>query len=329
MNGLPRLLAPAPRWLTPARIALAAVAISTAALTPAVVDTLGELRQLLRPGLAAPAVLVAITVTLALLVGRRALAARSSMGCRVWLVAGGAAAGGIAMLAGYHALLALGLCLRIPGSDALVGSLVLSAVLGGLLGVLFGVLYGPAVVTALGTRLDPSEDAVDRALAGAGGTLFLGAVTGLPFSGAGLAPAVVLATAAAIALAVAGVRLWVRVRWLQRVRAGQVPGVTIELRTGRAEEAALLPLLRLDALFPGVLVTGEESPTYREVRGVRRVALVPLPDQPIGSPIAGLASDAANEIGAALLALPVGVVALTVGAFISAIVVTGILSAVS
>jgi len=336
MTALPRLLAPLPRWVTPLRVALAAVAMATAGLTRPVVGSIDEVRRLLRPGLAAPAALAAITVALALLVARRALAARSSMGCRVWLVGGGAAAGGCAMFAGYYTLVALGLSGTVPGSyrtarilvDEILPTLAVCLVMGGLLGVIFGVIFGPAVVTARGARVDPSEDAVDRALAGAGGSLLLGAVAAALFSGAIAAPAVILAAAGAAAVTVAGARLWVRVRWLERVREGQVPGVIIELRTGRAEEAALLPFLRLDALLPGVLVAGEETATYREVRGARRLGLVPLPDQPIGSPLGALAADALNELGAALLALPVGVVALTVAAFLSAIVVTGVVSAI-
>ena len=107
MIGLRHVLAPPPRWLTPRRVALAAVAVVTAVSTPPIARCAQASAMLIRHGSVDMPCVVAVTTALALALAHRALRAASTMHARMWLAFGGAAAGALAVIVAHAVVSAL------------------------------------------------------------------------------------------------------------------------------------------------------------------------------------------------------------------------------
>jgi hypothetical protein len=127
-----------------------------------------------------------------------------------------------------------------------------------------------------------------------------------------VAPGVVAAVAGALAALVAAARILIRFRLVARVRAGGEPGFHVVPRSGREDEAPLVPLVRTAVAPAGVLAATGVSAAYRGARGVFKLALAPLPEQGFRHAIADLIADAAMEVAQTILTLAAGATAAVV-----------------
>jgi hypothetical protein len=274
-----------PRYLTPDRIALAAVAAFASVVTLPAVWWLDEARREIGQSRPAMGAVILSTIGLSLLLVRRALRASSLGRAALWCILGAIPAG----------VVNAGLCLsaveliRTGDPGAAFGGLFLGIFVGGFYGAPIGLGYGLAyavvVVTALQARETRAHDASDRALFGAGAWL---AVVGSALAVASLgAPSLIPPVAAAAAgigwLAIAGVRIAARRRWLERVGEGRELAFRIEPRAWSDEERALLPVVRSGVLSlePEGVVTYKAqfaSDPYRESPKGTPVALADLPE---------------------------------------------------
>jgi hypothetical protein len=306
MIALRHLLAPSPRHFTADRLALAAVAALAAAATPAVIDALFEVKSELRGSALAAMWVVGVTAWMSVVLARRALAATSTVRARTWLVAGGALAGMVDVTTSYTGVVLLrgGAHLEhLPLGEVLLGSLTL----GGTLGGLFGVACAPVVTAAVRARLTPSIDAADRVLFAAGASLVgVGALAKV--ASPDLPGLALVVLAGALIATLASARLFARVRLLRRARAGAEPGFHLVPRSDREDESGLVPLVRASAAPGGVLAATGISAPYRGARGVFKLALAPLADEPLGRPILGMLGGALGEVGHAMTAVVVGAI---------------------
>jgi hypothetical protein len=314
MIGLHHALAPSPRGLTPQRVAVATVAALTAAAAPTVVGAVPAAVTVVDGRASAVLVVVAVTAALSALVGAFALRAGSTLQARLRLAAGATFAGAVATFASYSFVRLL----DGPGPLDELHQATLGSLFGGsLLGFLFGTLYGPVVLVAFRSRETPSHDGADRVLvAGGASLLVLGAARALvpaALPGAELATTAA-AVAGALLAAVGSARIVVRAHLFARVRDGSLPGFHVIPLSGHEDEAALLPLVQTGgAPAPrGVLAATGISAPYRGARGIFKVALAPLADQPFVHPLAGLVKETLAEGGNALVTLGVGITALLV-----------------
>lgn len=307
MLGLHHVLA-CPRQLTPERAALVAVAALTAVATPPIVASIPDAANEMGGSLAAMIAVVATTTALATALGHCALRAGSGRGARTWLVFGGAGAGVLATLLSFAAVRMVGPGFFTPfPASILIGSLV-----GGPpLGFVLGTAFTPVILAAVRARRRPSHDGVDRVVFAAGAMMLaFGALRRLlPSSLPGAAIGDVATVAGGLAMAIAGARLVVRVRLLSRAREGGEPGFHVIPRSGREDEAPLLPLVRTSAPPTGVLAATGASAPYRGARGIFKLALVPLPDELFEHPVADLIRAAATEGAHAVLTLAIGATA--------------------
>ncbi len=134
-------------------------------------------------------------------------------------------------------------------------------ILGGPLGALLGFVYAWPILAFVRARRDGSLDASDRVLVWTGGfAVVMGTATaGLAFAKRGVDVAVcfhiTIAALGAVALAIGGVRRFLRARWLRAVRAGRVadfcvvPGLDPRWDTDGALPFAGEPLFACDALL--------------------------------------------------------------------------------
>ncbi|APR77540.1 Hypothetical protein A7982_02887 [Minicystis rosea] len=318
MNGLPSVLAPLPRAITPRRVAVGTVAAITAVLTAPTVFAIDPVRNQLHAGTLAPLSIAVVTTILAMLLARYALGASTSMRARVRVIAGGAGAAGVAAITGYVVTVLLGACTRYSIHEELPMVSLGGFALGAPIGEAFGMMFMPVIVAAREAQREPTHDGLDRVLFAAGASMALvGSIAWL--GNMQWALALVLAAGGALLAMIAALRLVARARLLVAVRRGAIPGLTIEPLSGREDEAALLPLVRTEEPPAGVLVAGGAISAYRGERGALRVARVPAKDAPIAHPVAALVADALNELGAAALAVPLAIVGLTVAMFAAAL----------
>jgi hypothetical protein len=321
MSGLPPVLRPLPRALTPERIALGAVVAITLAATAPALRAFSELGRALGPGPAGSVVVTAIAAPLAVLVARRALRATSTLRARLGVLLGGAAAGSLTAILGYVAVTLLGCGERFSYSEELPMVLLGGFGLGAPLGGAFGIAFAPAVVAAARARLAPAHDALDRVAFAAGISVAAADALARLVAPVPRAPHLALEAAGLMLAAAAAARLLSRIRVLERVRVGAVPGLTVEPGTDREDEDALTPLLRSSDPPTGVLVATGVVAAYRGERGAVKLARAPLPDEPFEGPIQSLIAAALSELGAAALAIPVGLVGLVGVAFSVALVI--------
>ncbi len=301
---------------TPQRVAVLIVAAFTAVLTPAVVGLVPAAAEEVAGRASALLVVVGTTTLLSAALAWVALRAESTVHARLWLAFGAALAGALACVASYGGVQLLGAPPHagdFPG--AILGSVLLGSVLGGgVLGFLCGTAYGPVVLAARRCRESPSHDGIDRVLVAGGASLLaLGAGRALlpdPLPGAALgAAAGVVGVLAALAGAA---RIAARGSLVVRAREGVEPGVHVVPLSGHEDEAPLLPLVRTTTPPRGVLAATGISAAYRGARGVFKVALAPLADEPFDNPLRGTLREMVGEGGHALLTLAVGITALLV-----------------
>jgi hypothetical protein len=292
--------------LTPERVALAAVAAFTSAATAPVAASIDQAARVMGDSRGAMLAVMATTATLAAALGYLALRAASEWRARIWLAIGGAGAGVLATLVS-GSLVPLLLHARL--SDDL---LVDSVFGGGPLGFVFGAVFTPVVLSAFRASRAPSHDGVDRVVFAAGVTLLaFGALRlALPLALPGAALGLVAAVAGGLAALVAAARIVARVRLVARARAGGEPGFHVVPRSGREDEAPLVPLVRTAVVPAGVLAATGVSAAYRGARGVFKLALAPLPEQRFPHPVTDLMWAAATEGAHAILTLAVGLAAL-------------------
>jgi hypothetical protein len=325
MIGLRHVLAPPPRWLTPRHVALAAVAAITAVATPPIAIGVPASAMRMEGHASALLFVVAVTTGLSLALARCALRAASTLHARIWLAFGGVAAGALAVMVSDAGVMMI----RDTGPfwsphgwiHTLEGAVAAGVVGGGPLGFLFGTAYAQIVTAAMRAEQAPSHDGIDRVVLAAGAVLLaaVAACTQIaPSAGAapwaGLAAAGLAAAggAGALAMGAAGVRMIQRVRLLARVRDGDEPGFHVVPRSGRDDEAPLLPLVRSRSAPEGVLAATGVSAPYRGARGIFKLALAPLPDGPVHRPLAELGWAALSLVANSVLTLAVGGLALVV-----------------
>jgi hypothetical protein len=296
------------------RFAIATVAAITATAAAPVVRAVPEVARELGDGWAATLVVIATTSALGVGVARRALRARSDLHARLWLAIGAAGAGALATLLSYHGVLlvrgATTSMIELPLQ--LVGSLVL----GGVLGFLFGTAFAPVVQAARRAARAPSHDGHDRVAFAGGASLVVvgvGRVLLATEPGVDLVGCAVAAVGA-LAMAVATARVVLRARLIERARRGAEPGFHLVPVSGREDEAALVPLVRARSRPSGVLAATGVSAPYRGARGVFKIGLVPLPEEPLERPIASVLGEVMAEGASCFVTLAIGVVALMMAA---------------
>lgn len=235
-----------PRWLTPSRAALAAVAVFASSVALPSVLWIDEARRVIGRDLPGPFVMIASTAALSLLLAKRALRAESIGGAIRWSVLGAI---------GYGVLntalsLSLIMLLKGEGLGSAIGMCILGLFIGGIfgapIGLGFGAAYAVVIVSAVRSSLNPSHDGVDRVLLTSGVWLAFTGVVLLFLAGDArylIPPAATLA-AGVVCAVFAGVRLARRARWLRRVGRGVEPLFRIERATGEEAERALLPIVR-------------------------------------------------------------------------------------
>jgi hypothetical protein len=289
MNHRAPLPFSAPRWLTPNRIAYAAIAVfAFATAVPAVWWITPARHEIGRSGSAA-LIVAACTTLLSLLLARRALRAQSLESAVIWSVLGAIPAG--AINAGL-CLGSLGLIARGDPGAAVIGFFA-GALIGGFVGGPVGLGYGAAYAIVIGSavraRLSPSHDAPDRVLRTAGLWLTLTGLAQLCLSSDDspvlIPPAAVIAAGAVIALT-AMIRLSRRKKWLARVAAGLNPAFRIEAPSEERIDAipTLLPVLRRrerknQSNYESILayIDRKSGSPYREDLTSTPLALVDLP----------------------------------------------------
>lgn len=305
MTALPRLLAPAPAALTVERLSIAATVAVTAAGAPVVVGAIRELRQVVRHMATATAVTTLVACALAAVVARRALASRSVLHARMVCLVGGAVAGMVAALASYVAIVVLGAGDRIPYRSELAGLVLGGFVLGAPIGAAFGTAFAPVLVAARQALLAPTHDGLDRVAGAAGASLMMAGASGALLPGRFPAVYGAIVAAGALIAAIAAARLVARARLLLRVVASDAEGFSIEPPSDAEDERALVPFVRSTIASTGVLLMTGVSAPYRGTRGAVRIARAPLPGEPLDPPLAGIAAGVIDELGAALLCVPI------------------------
>jgi hypothetical protein len=314
MDHLRLVLAPPPRAVTPERVAVGVVTVMGAAAAAQVLAAL-DLRELREQvGVRGTvAVVTAVTALLSALVGRSALRARTLRAAHVRLIVGAALGGVVDVLASYGLIVVLGPAPVTAPSAFDVAVVVLG--LGAPLGAAFGVAFSPVIAAAVHARRAPSLDGIDRVLFAAGASIAVGA-TARALGGS--PPAVGwegAAVAGALTAAFAGARLLARVRFLQRAREGTEPGFHVVPRSGREDERALVPLVRTGERSSGVLAATGASAPYRGERGVFRLALAPLPEEPFERPVLRLFGAAGRAAALTLATAMISAVGVLVVAF--------------
>jgi hypothetical protein len=249
-RSAPPLPVSTPAWLTPSRIALAAI---TAAAASAAIPTIWWIR-LVRSEIgnnpSAVRAVAAVTALLSLLLARRAVRSDSVTKAVLWSVSGGILAG--VLNAGISCavveLVNHGDPARAGGN--LLAGLFFGGFFGGPLGLAFGLTFAVVLASASRAELDPSHDGPDRVLLTAGIWLVLvGIALGqlAPIAADSPTPVPPLALVA-IGLPAAGasiLRLQLRKRWLSRVARDLLPEYRIEEPPEDGEiPRHLLPVVR-------------------------------------------------------------------------------------
>lgn len=272
-----------PPWLTPRRIALAAVlTFAFVAALPAVWWINDARRQM--KGSAAMGAVVACTMFLSAILARWALNAKSND--RAALIC----AFGAIPLGVLNAGLSLSAVEIVTHGDpgSAIGGFFLGVLVGGFygapIGLVFGVAYAIVITSARFATMSPSHDSADRVTLTCSVWI---ALTGAVIFASGsqapaLAPPWVIMAAGSLLAALSGARLALRARWLRRVAEGRERAFRIEPESAVEASSAsdLLPVLRPGPLLPDGIVTRRPPAlgvAYRETPHWTPVALAYVP----------------------------------------------------
>jgi hypothetical protein len=285
-----------PAWLTPSRVALAAIAAFAAAAALPSVLWIRPAREEIGRDPAGALVVVLSTILLSLVLARRALRAESVENAALWSILGAVPLGAI------NAGICLGgieLLVRGDPGGAALGSLLgflVGGFVGGPIGLTYGVAFAVVIGSAVRACLSPSHDGPDRVLATSGVWLALSGVVISYFISVledeigrevqTKIPPSLLIVMGALAAGAALIRLALRKKWLARVKEGRVPAFRIDMPPeDEAIEArrGLLPIVRPKRPNPeGILyfLGGIQGSPYRETLLDTPVALVEVPTRP-------------------------------------------------
>ena len=257
-RSAPPLPVSTPAWLTPSRIALAAITAAAASAAIPTVWSIPLARSEIGNNPNAAQAVAAITALLSLLLARRALRSDSVTKAVLWSVSGGILAG--VLNAGISCavveLVNHGDPARAVGN--LLAGLFFGGFFGGPLGLAFGLTFAVVIASASRAHLEPSHDGPDRVLLTAGIWLSLvGAAIKLFADDAPTpVPPVALLAIGIPAAGAAMIRLTLRKRWLSRVARGLLPEYRIEEAPDEDNiPRHLLPVIRSKpSKFKGILL---------------------------------------------------------------------------